>query len=115
MKENSENNVVQPEVVNRVMNKLPEPDIVKALSNFIKVLGDATRIKMIWILEENEMCVNDLAVALDMTQSAVSHQLKTLKDANVVKSKKEGKNVFYSLSDDHVKDIFLKTLEHIQE
>ncbi|MGX7417574.1 ArsR/SmtB family transcription factor [Carnobacterium gallinarum] len=115
MKEINEVKTVQPEVMDRVMNKLPEPEIVNQLSNFIKVLADATRIKMIWILEENEMCVNDLAVALNMTQSAVSHQLKTLKDANVVKSKKEGKNVFYSLSDDHVKDIFLKTLEHIQE
>lgn len=109
------NQIVQPEIVHRVMNKLPEADIVAKLSDFIKVLGDGTRIKIIWILEENEMCVNDLAVALDMSQSAVSHQLKTLKTANVVKSKREGKNIFYSLSDDHVKDIFLKTLEHIQE
>jgi ArsR family transcriptional regulator len=94
---------------------MPEEDELYDLSDFFKVLGDSTRAKIIWALDESEMCVCDIAVLLNMTKSAISHQLKALKAANLVKYRKEGKVVFYSLTDDHVKEIFEKGLEHIRE
>lgn len=85
------------------------------LADFFKVLGDSTRIKIMSALDANEMCVCDLAVLLNMTKSAISHQLRSLKQANLVRFRREGKVVYYSLSDDHVRDIFTKGLEHIRE
>lgn len=86
------------------------------LSNFFKNFSDTTRVKILTILDGvGEMCVNDIAFALDMTKSAISHQLSFLKDCKLVKSNKLGKTVFYSLSDEHVKDIIEKGIEHIQE
>ena len=78
-------------------------------------MGDGTRIQLLWALEESEMCVGDLAVLLDMTKSAISHQLKVLRLAKLVKSNKIGKNVYYSLDDNHIKIILKKALEHVQE
>ena len=78
-------------------------------------MGDSTRIRLLWALEEAEMCVNDLAVLLDMTKSAVSHQLKILRTAKLVKAEKRGKNVYYSLADDHVKVVLEMALDHIRE
>ena len=78
-------------------------------------MGDSTRIQLLWALEESEMCVGDLAVLLNMTKSAVSHQLKVLRAAKLVRAKKTGKNVYYALSDYHVKTIFEKALEHLCE
>lgn len=85
-------------------NELPNEDIVK-LSNLFKVLGDNTRMRIITALSQEELCVCDLAVVLNMTKSAVSHQLKKLKNERQVKSRKEGKNVYYSLDDEHIVDI----------
>lgn len=93
---------------------MPVEDELFDLSDFFKVLGDSTRVKIMWALDESEMCVCDLAVLLNMTKSAISHQLKLLRTANLVKYRKEGKVVFYSLSDNHVKDILEKGLEHIR-
>lgn len=107
--------VIHREVVESVKKKMPDEDILYDLSDFFKVLGDSTRVKIMWALDENEMCVCDLAVLLNMTKSAISHQLKSLKQANLVKFRREGKVVYYSLSDDHVKEIFEKGLEHIRE
>jgi ArsR family transcriptional regulator len=104
--------VIHPEVVNKVKMVMPVED---ELFDFFKVLGDSTRVKIMWALDESEMCVCDLAVLLNMTKSAVSHQLKLLRTANLVKYRKEGKVVFYSLSDDHVKEILEKGLVHIRE
>ena len=88
----------------------------KGLSEFFKNFSDVTRVKILTILDKvGQMCVNDIAVALDMTKSAISHQLSTLKECKLVKSDKMGKAVFYSLSDDHVKDIIEKGIEHLQE
>ena len=78
-------------------------------------MGDSTRIQLLWALEESEMCVSDLAVLLNMTKSAVSHQLKVLRTAKLVKAVKTGKNVYYSLDDTHIKDILEKALEHVME
>ena len=77
--------------------------------------GDGTRIQLLWALEESEMCVGDLAVLLNMTKSAVSHQLKVLRTAKLVRAKKKGKNVYYALNDHHVKSILEKALEHVCE
>lgn len=107
--------VIHADIVDKVRKVMPDEDELYDLSDFFKVLGDSTRSKIIWALDESEMCVCDLAVLLNMTKSAISHQLKALKSANLVKYRKEGKVVFYSLTDDHVKAIFEKGLEHIRE
>lgn len=107
--------VIHADVVNAAKAKMPDENALYDLSDFFKVLGDSTRAKIICALDENEMCVCDLAVLLNMTKSAISHQLRALKDANLVKNRRDGKNIFYSLADDHVKQIFEKGLEHIQE
>jgi len=107
--------VIHADVVDKVKKKMPDEEELYNLSDFFKVLGDSTRVKIMWALDESEMCVCDIAVLLNMTKSAISHQLRSLKQANLVKHRKEGKIVFYSLADDHVKDIFEKGLEHIRE
>ncbi|MFA6950934.1 MAG: metalloregulator ArsR/SmtB family transcription factor [Lentimicrobiaceae bacterium] len=107
--------VIHADVVDSVKNKMPDEDELADLSDFFKVIGDSTRSKIMWALDESEMCVCDLAVLLNMTKSAMSHQLSSLRRANLVKYRKEGKIVFYSLTDDHVKEIFEKGLEHIRE
>lgn len=85
------------------------------ISDFFKMFSDSTRIKILWALHENELCVCDIASVLSMTKSAVSHQLKTLRQANLVKNRKDGKTVYYSLSDDHVKKIIDMAVEHLEE
>lgn len=107
--------VIHAEVVEDVRSKMPDENVLYDLADFFKVLGDSTRVRIIWALDEHEMCVCDLAVLLNMTKSAISHQLRALRNANLVKFRREGKNVYYSLVDDHVKDVFEKGLEHIKE
>ncbi|MCL2016048.1 MAG: metalloregulator ArsR/SmtB family transcription factor [Defluviitaleaceae bacterium] len=108
-------NVIHKEVVASVNAKmLPEDDFYN-LSNFFKLFADNTRLKILWALSCEDMCVCDIAALLNMTKSAVSHQLKSLRLANVVKFNKQGKIVYYSLVDCHIKDIFEKGLEHILE
>lgn len=107
--------VIHAELVETVRLDMPDEITLTDLSDFFKILGDSTRTKIICALNANEMCVCDLAVLLNMTKSAISHQLKTLKQANLVKNRKTGKIVFYSLADDHVKDIYEKGLDHIKE
>lgn len=107
--------VIHAEVVDDVKKRMPSLEDLEDLGKFFKILGDSTRVKIIWALDESEMCVCDIAVLLNMTKSAISHQLKTLKEANLVKFRREGKVVYYSLKDDHVKDIFEKGMEHIKE
>ncbi len=93
-----------------------EDDIeIYSVSDFFKLFGDSTRIKILIALETGEMCVCDISEALNMTPSAVSHQLRVLRGGNLVKSRREGKSVFYSLSDDHVKIVIDAALEHIRE
>lgn len=107
--------VIHADIVDAVKIKMPDENELYDLSDFFKILGDSTRAKIIWALDESEMCVCDLAVLLSMTKSAISHQLSSLKQANLVKNRREGKVIFYSLADDHIKDIFEKGLEHIRE
>lgn len=106
---------IHPGKVAEIKNKMPDENKLYDLSDFFKVLGDSTRVKIIWALDIGEICVCDLAALLGMTKSAISHQLRALKDANLIKSRREGKMVFYSLADDHVRDIYEKGMEHICE
>lgn len=104
------------ENLKRVRSRMPDTSLLYDLSDFFKVMGDGTRIQLLWALEEGgELCVGDLAGLLHMTTSAVSHQLRALRTAKLIRSRKEGKNVFYALNDDHVKDILQKALEHLAE
>jgi DNA-binding transcriptional ArsR family regulator len=107
--------VIHGDIVNAVKNRMPDDQDIYDLSDFFKVLGDSTRMRIIWALDESEMCVCDIAVLLNMTKSAISHQLRALREANLVKFRKEGKTVYYSLKDDHVRDIYEIGMEHIKE
>jgi DNA-binding transcriptional ArsR family regulator len=107
--------VIHEEIVNKVREKMPQEETFYDLADLFKAIGDSTRIKILWALEEEELCVCDIAYLLNMTQSAISHQLRVLKQAELVKSRREGKIVFYSLEDEHVKQIFDQGLIHISE
>ena len=98
-----------------VRETMPEETELYDLSELFKVFGDSTRIRILFVLFEAEVCVCDLASALNMTQSAISHQLRILKQNKLVKSRREGKSVFYSLADDHVRTIINQGREHIEE
>lgn len=106
---------VHEETVSRVRGKLPEEELLKELADFYKVFGDSTRIKILSVLLESEMCVCDLAEVLGMTQSAISHQLRVLKQMKLVKNRREGKTVYYSLADGHIQTIISQGMEHITE
>ena len=107
--------VIHADIVEMVKAKMPNGTQLFDLADFFKVLGDSTRVKIMWALDVKEMCVCDLAALLNMTKSAISHQLHSLRQANLVKYRKEGKIVYYTFADEHVKDIFEKGLEHIDE
>lgn len=106
---------VHDNVVKAVKEKMPDEDELYDLAEIFKVFGDSTRIKILYVLFEQEMCVCDIAQLLNMTQSAISHQLKILKQSRLVKNRREGKAVFYSLADGHVRSIINQGLEHIEE
>jgi len=106
---------IHKDLIEKVKNDRPSNEMVDDLSNLFKVLGDPTRIKIIYSLFESELCVCDIAEAIGMTQSAVSHQLRVLKQARLVKFRKDGKTVYYSLDDEHVSAIFDFGLAHIKE
>ncbi len=107
--------VIHSEVVEKVREMTPANEDFYFLANFFKMFSDSTRVRVLWALNCSEMCVCDLAVLLNMTKSAISHQLKSLRLAKLVKYNKIGKVVYYSLADDHIKDIFEKGFEHINE
>jgi ArsR family transcriptional regulator len=107
--------VINNEVVNKVKGMMPEIKDFYDLANLYKMFSDSTRVKILWALNCSEMCVCDIAVLLNMTKSAISHQLKSLRLSNLVKYERQGKVVYYSLADSHVKDIFEKGFEHIHE
>ena len=106
---------IHEELLRIVDEKMPAEEELYDLSELFKVFGDSTRIRILFVLFEAEVCVCDLAAALRMTQSAVSHQLRILKQSRLVKSRREGKSVFYSLADNHVRTIINQGLEHIEE
>ena len=106
---------VHEDIVEKVEKVLPEEQELLELSEFFKVFGDSTRIKILYVLFESEMCVCDIATLLQMGQSAISHQLRVLKQMRLVKFRRDGKTVFYSLSDDHIQTILAQGMEHINE
>lgn len=110
-----EEDCIHENLLKIVDEKMPAETELYDLSELFKVFGDSTRIRILFVLFEAEVCVCDLANALNMTQSAISHQLRILKANKLVKSRREGKSVFYSLSDDHVRTIIAMGLEHIEE
>ncbi len=107
--------VIHEDVVERVRQGMPAEEDLFELAEFFKVFGDTTRIRILYALFQSEMCVCDLAHLLGLTQSAVSHQLRVLKQAKLVRFRREGRVVYYSPDDDHVKSIFDQGYQHIQE
>lgn len=103
------------ELTERVKGMLPQEESLFSLADFFKIFGDSTRIKILYVLFESEMCVNDIACTLEMTVSAVSHQLKVLRQARLISARREGKSFIYQLADDHVKDIINCAVEHLSE
>ncbi len=107
--------VLHQDIIDNIQTKMPVENSLYDLAELFKVFWDSTRIKILWALSEAEMCVCDIASLLNMTQSAISHQLRILKQTRLVKYKKIGKSVFYSLDDNHVKKIFELGFTHINE
>lgn len=99
--------------VEDILKDVPSDEMLFDLSDFFKVFGDSTRIKIIYVLQKSEMCVCDIAEILSMSQSAISHQLRVLRNSKLVKYRKEGKTVFYSLDDEHVENIIEQGFLHI--
>ncbi len=103
------------EQLEKVEDALPEDEVLYDLAELFKIFGDSTRVKLLYILSVSEMCVQDLAQLLGVTQSAVSHQLRALKASKLVRYRREGKTVFYALADGHVRTILDQGLEHVEE
>ena len=107
-------NVIHQDVVDKTIKKMPEEDVFNKLAEFFKILGDTTRVKILFALDQNEMCVCDIANVIGMSISSISHQLGTLRRSGIVKCRKSGKEVFYMLDDNHVKEVFEIGIEHIE-
>lgn len=110
-----ESTEIHEDLLKTVNEKMPSETELYDLAELFKVFGDSTRIRILFVLFEAEVCVCDLAQALNMTQSAISHQLRILKQSKLVKSRRSGKSIFYSLADNHVSSIIAQGLEHINE
>ena len=106
---------VHEDMIQKVKRRMPAEELMYGLADFYKVFGDATRVKILCVLLESEMCVCDIAQLLNMTQSAISHQLQVLKKSKLVKYRRDGKTVFYSLADGHVRTIIDQGMEHVAE
>ena len=107
--------VIHQSTVDKVKDSMLTEESFFELADFFKIIGDSTRSKILWALDTSEMCVCDIAVLLGMTKSAVSHQLRVLREGNLVKYRREGKTVFYSLADDHVRTLVAMAKEHLEE
>lgn len=106
---------VHEDAVQKVLAALPRAETLTDMAELFKLFGDPTRLKILISLSQQELCVCDLAALIEMTQSAVSHQLRLLKQGRLVTSRREGKSVFYSLADDHVHTLLGQCMEHISE
>jgi ArsR family transcriptional regulator len=115
MEQKTELLAAHEDVVRKVLENQPEEDYLYDLAELFKVFGDSTRIRILYALFESELCVSDMAQILNMNQSAVSHQLRILKDAKLVKFRREGKSIFYALDDDHVRNILSIGMDHVEE
>lgn len=99
----------------KISKIMPDENVLYDVAELLKVFGDPTRLRIISVLEQKEMCVYEIANILEMTQSAISHQLRVLKQARLVKARRSGKTIFYSLCDTHVQEIFYCAMEHVME
>lgn len=106
---------VHESTVNELSAKMPDEEILYDIAELFKVFGDSTRVRILYALSESELCVCDIAELLNMTQSAISHQLRVLKQSRLVKYRRSGKTVFYSLCDDHIQTILNMGMEHVHE
>lgn len=102
-------------VIHKVQEQQPDDEILYDLAELFKVFGDSTRIKILYSMFEHELCVNDIAGLLNLSQSSVSHQLRILKTSKLVKFRREGKSIYYSLDDEHVRAIISMGMEHVEE
>lgn len=107
--------IIHKEKVEKALSEMLNEDLLDDISEFFKVMADSTRIKIINLLDNNKLCVCDISAGLKMTKSAISHQLKKLREMNLVKCERIGKEIWYSLADDHVKQVFDISTEHIKE
>ncbi len=105
--------VLHEDVVAAVSRRMPTDDRIMALADFFSVFADSTRVRILWALDQAELCVCDIAVLLNMTKSAISHQLRILREKDLVKNRRDGKVVYYSLADNHVKEIFETAVAHL--
>ena len=106
---------LHPDLISSVNQDMPDEEMLYDLAELFRIFGDSTRIKILYVLFEAEMCVCDIAELLHMTQSAISHQLRVLKQSKLVKFRREGKTIYYSLADDHVRTIIGMGMEHLCE
>ncbi len=106
---------VREDIVRSILEQQPDDEILYDLAELFKVFGDSTRIKILYSMFENELCVNDIAKLLNLSQSSVSHQLRILKSSKLVKFRREGKSIYYSLDDEHVRAIISMGMEHVEE
>ena len=107
-------NIIHEEVVKDTLNKMPRLELFDKIAEFFKIIGDPTRTKILFALDQNEMCVCDIANVLGMTKSSISHQLATLRKSGIVKCRREGKEIYYTLDDEHIKQVFEIGIEHIE-
>lgn len=107
-------NVIHKEVVEKIRKEIPNGKMFNALAIFFKLIGDETRLRILFVLNEKETCVCDIANILSMSKSSISHQLATLRNSGIVKCRKEGKEVYYSLDDEHVTKVFEIAIDHIK-
>lgn len=107
-------NIIHKDVVEDTLNKMADEELLNKLAEFFKIVGDTTRVKILYALDKNELCVCDIANVVGMSKSSVSHQLSALRKSGIVKCKKVGKEVFYTLDDEHVKQVFEVGIEHIE-
>lgn len=107
-------NIIHQDLVNDTITKMENEEVLNRLAEFFKILGDTTRVKILYALDKNELCVCDIANILKMTKSSISHQLGTLRRSGIVKCHRKGKEVFYMLDDEHVREVFEVGIEHIK-
>ena len=107
--------IIHEDIVNQVKSTFPKDEMIFDLADFYKIFGDTTRVKILYALDKSELCVCDISALLGMSVSAVSHQLRTLRESDLVRTKRQGKVIYYSLADEHVKSILECGIEHISE
>ncbi|MGI5998784.1 MAG: ArsR/SmtB family transcription factor [Lutispora sp.] len=107
-------NIIHEDIVKRISENMPDENLLYDMADLFRVFGDSTRVKILHALFESEMCVCDIAALLNMNQSAISHQLRVLKGSRLVKNRRDGKVVYYSLDDEHVKHIFDQAMAHLK-